>query len=68
MGVGERLKARRRLPTGTHLPHPAIDATRTAAVQATFLPPLRVWLDGTPVGDVRNLSLRVEPDALTIII
>ncbi|HKA03240.1 MAG TPA: hypothetical protein VKD67_02895 [Acidimicrobiales bacterium] len=68
MGVGERLKARRRLPTGTHLPHPAIDATRTAAVQATFQPPLRVWLDGTPVGDVRNLSLRVEPDALTIII
>jgi hypothetical protein len=68
MGVTERLKARRRLPTGTHVPHPAIDVTRTAAVQETFQPPLRVWLDGVPMGSVGRLSLRVEPDAITILI
>jgi hypothetical protein len=64
----ERVKARRRLPTGTHVPHPAIAVTRATAVQETFEPPLPVWLDGTPMGSVRNLSLRVEPDAVTCII
>src|SRR5262245_66628191 len=68
MSLTQRWKARRRLPTGTHVPHPAIHVTRVAAAQATFAPPLDVWLDGTPMGPVRNLSLRVEPDALTVII
>jgi len=63
-----RWKARRRLPTGTHVPHPAIHVTRVTAVQETFTPPLDVWLDGTPMGPVRNVSLRVEPDAVTAII
>jgi len=68
MSLTQRWKAYRRLPTGTHVPHPAIHVTRVAALQATFGPPLDVWLDGTPTGPVRNLSLRVEPDALTVII
>jgi YegS C-terminal NAD kinase beta sandwich-like domain len=68
MRVTERLQARRRLPTGTHLPHPAIAVTRVSAVQETFDPPLPVWLDGTALGAVRNISLRVEPDALTVVI
>jgi hypothetical protein len=68
MGVGERLKARRRLVTGSHVPHPAIDVTRVAAVQETFAPALNVWIDGVAMGPVRNLSLRVEPDAVTVIV
>jgi len=68
MSLSERWKARRRLPTGTHVPHPAIHVTRVTADQETLSPPLDVWLDGTPIGSVRNLSLRVEPDALTVII
>ena len=64
----DRLAARRRLPTGTHVPHPAVRTERTAAAQVTFDPPLRVWLDGVDVGEVRNVSLRVEPDALTVIV
>jgi hypothetical protein len=27
-----------------------------------------VWLDGTPVGAARDLSVRLEPDALTIVV
>jgi hypothetical protein len=27
-----------------------------------------VWLDGEPVGEARNLSLRLESDALTCIV
>jgi hypothetical protein len=68
MSVSDRWKARRRLPTGTHVPHPGIHVTRVTAVQETFSPPLDVWLDGAPIGPVRNLSLRVEPDALTIVV
>ena len=68
MSWAERWKARRRLPTGTHVPHPAIHVMRVTAVQETFTPPLEVWLDGTPMGSVHNLSLRVEPDAVTAII
>jgi diacylglycerol kinase family enzyme len=68
MAWTERVKARRRLPTGTHVPHPAVTVTRVAAVQETFEPLLAVWLDGTPMGTVRNLSVRVEPDALTLVI
>jgi YegS C-terminal NAD kinase beta sandwich-like domain len=67
-GLGDRVKAWRRLPTGTHVPHPRIAVRRVSAEQETFDPPLPVWLDGVAVGSVRQLSLRVEPDALTLII
>ena len=66
--VGDRLKARRRLPSGTHVPHPGIGEQRVAAWQATFNPALRVWLDGQPLGPITNVSLRVEPDALTVVV
>jgi diacylglycerol kinase family enzyme len=68
LGLADRVKAWRRLPTGTHVPHPAITVRRVRAQQATFDPPLPVWLDGVAVGTVRNLSLRVEPDAVTVVV
>jgi hypothetical protein len=67
-GVVDRLRARRRLPTGTHVPHPDITVRRVRAQQETFDPPLHVWLDGVAVGEVHNLSLRVEPDALMVLV
>jgi YegS C-terminal NAD kinase beta sandwich-like domain len=68
LGLADRVKAWRRLPTGTHVPHPAIAVRRVRARQETFDPPLDVWLDGVAVGEVRNVSLRVEPDALTVLL
>jgi hypothetical protein len=67
-GLGDRLKARRRLRTGTHVPHPDITVRRIRAQQESFDPPLRVWLDGADVGEVHNLSLRVEPDAFMVVV
>ena len=64
----DRLKAWRRLPTGTHVPHPQLPIRRLAAEQASFDPPLDVYLDGQPMGRVAQLSLRVEPDALTLVV
>jgi YegS C-terminal NAD kinase beta sandwich-like domain len=68
LGIGDRWKAARRLPSGTHVPHPGIVQRRAAAVQASFDPPLPVWLDGRRMGPVRNLSVRVEPDALLVVV
>jgi len=64
LGLGDRLKARRRLPAGTHVPHPRIRQSRVTAVQVDLDRPTAVWLDGERLGEARRLSIRVEPDAL----
>jgi diacylglycerol kinase family enzyme len=63
--LDDRLKARRRLPRGEHLPHPGIAVRQTAAVQIELDRPTQVWLDGDPCGRAQALSIRVEPDAIT---
>ena len=62
------LKVRSRLHQGAHLPHPAITEQRRSATQLTLERPLPVHLDGEVAGSFTNLSLRVEPDALTVVI
>jgi hypothetical protein len=64
----ELLLARRRARTGTHLPHPRITMRRLPAVQLHFDRPVPVWLDGARAGAFRDISARVEPDALTVVV
>jgi hypothetical protein len=66
MAFSQRLKARKRLSNGTHLPHPDIRSRRVKALQHEFDQPLDVWLDDVNVGRFTNLTLRVEPDAMTL--
>jgi hypothetical protein len=66
--AGQRPAVRRRLPLGAHLPHPGIAERRARAAQTRLERPLPVWLDGTAVGHARDVSVRVEPDALTIVV
>jgi hypothetical protein len=68
LGLGQRRLARRRLPTGAHLPHPEITTERAAAFQLDLGAGLDVWLDGEPLGRARHLSVRVEPDALAVVV
>ena len=68
MGLGDRLKARRRLATGGHVPHPRIATRRVAAVQVDLSPRPTVWLDGESVGPAAALSVRLEPDALLCVV
>lgn len=66
MGLADRWKARRRLPLGTHLPHPDIRTRRTAAAQYEFAEPTPVWLDGVRTTEATSLSVRLEPDAVDV--
>ncbi|MDQ3294312.1 MAG: hypothetical protein M3527_07670, partial [Actinomycetota bacterium] len=68
MPVGERWKAWRRLPSGTHVPHPRISVRRVDAVQLDVPAGARVELDGRGLRPARTLSLRLEPDAVTVLV
>lgn len=66
MSLGDRIKARRRLASGTHEPHPDITVRRPKAAQFDFGRPTKVRLDGRAIGSARTLSVRVEPDAVDL--
>jgi hypothetical protein len=68
MSAGDRLKARRRLPTGTHVPHPDIRITRADAVQRDVPPGHHVELDGERLPAARAISVRLEPDAVRVVV
>ncbi len=69
MTMRARWQARRRLTTGTHVPHPAIAVTRPRDRRATwdFGTTLTVWVDGRRVGRSRSLTITLEPDAATVL-
>lgn len=64
----QAVAVRSRLPQGAHLPHPAIAERRTKALQVDLESGMALRLDGELVGAARTLSLRIEPDALTVVV
>lgn len=66
--LGDLPKVRRRLPAGAHLPHPRISERRVASWTVELERALPVWLDGEVADRGRTLAVRVEPDALTVVI
>lgn len=68
LGISDRLEARRRLTTGSHVPHPGIVQRRTAAAQLDPGRSQPVALDGVPIGSARHLAVRVESDALHVVV
>jgi hypothetical protein len=68
LALGDVWKVRARLPSGTHLPHPGITQRRVAALQVEFDRPQPISLDGVSIGRGRALAIRVEPDALTVVV
>lgn len=62
----ERLQARKRARTGTHVPHPRLTMRQTARAEARFERPLVVWVDGVRWGTAAGLTITVEPDALIV--
>ena len=68
LSLTDRVKVRPRLRHGEYLPHPRIKERRAAAVQIELDRPRPIYLDGEHRGEARSLSLRVEPDALKVVI
>ena len=68
LSITQARQARRRAKLGDHLPHPRIEVSRMAAMQLELTRALPVRLDGEVVGSFRNISVRVEPDALTVVV
>ncbi|HEX2700230.1 MAG TPA: hypothetical protein VHM89_08530 [Acidimicrobiales bacterium] len=68
LSLSDLPKVRARLHHGTHLPHPRIKERRGPAVQVELPGAVGVRADGVVVGRGRSLSVRVEPDALTVVI
>lgn len=62
----DRWEARRRLPTGSHVPHPAISVR--AATEWRWSDPAgaHVWIDGVDVGHRTRVQITVRPDAAAI--
>lgn len=68
MGWRDRLRARRRLPHGLHLPHPAITVRQVTEVDRSFDDARRVYVDGECWGSSRSLHVRVEPGLVTAVV
>lgn len=68
LALGQRLQARRRLPLGTHVPHPGIEQRRVQAMQIELERATPIELDGVSLGSARTLVLRVEADALHCVV
>ena len=68
LGLADRIKARKRLPFGSHIPHPHISIRRLRS--ADFSPPKSnsVWIDGFSYGSATTVGLRVFPDAVSVAI
>ena len=63
MTLRQRVQAWRRLPSGTHVPHPAISVSRRTTATWTLAPPLTLHVDGVRRGTVHRLTVTVDVDA-----
>ena len=66
MSLRQRFNAWRRLPTGTHVPHPAIATRAVAEARWQFDRAMTLVVDGRRHGRVRDLRVTVEPDAFQL--
>ncbi len=68
MPIRQRWAARRRLRHGTHVPHPAIAVRAGTDASWDFAKPMTLWIDGVDRGACSQLSVSIEPDALSVIV
>lgn len=59
MNLRQRVMARRRSRTGSHLPHPDISTTRVRDLRRSFDESLTIFVDGASVGASRHLDVAV---------
>ena len=64
----DRLKARSRVQAGNHVPHPDIHYQRRPTAQIEMKKETDVWIDGKKITKASQISVRVEPDALRVML
>ena len=63
----QALAVRRRLATGSHLPHPGLVTSSVRSGSWSFDRPTNVLIDGRRAGSARVLDVRIVPDAGLIV-
>lgn len=66
LGLTDRFKARRRMPTGTHVPHPGITISRRSSGVLEFARPRAIRVDGRRLGRASRVEYLVRSAALTV--
>ena len=66
LGLRQRLQARTRARTGTHLPHPGLTTSRADRVEWTARRPLSLHIDGAAVGRTRTLGIDLLPTQVRV--
>ncbi len=67
-GPGERAEMRRRLATGTHVPHPRILERTGRVIEITTAVPVRVEIDGIATEPSTRVRVTVLPAALRVLV
>jgi hypothetical protein len=62
----QRLAARKRLRTATHIPHPAIATRSVRQASWTFPKPMAIAIDGRRCGRTTTIDVTVTPDAAIV--
>jgi len=62
----QRFEVSRRLPTGTHLPHPDITTRSVQGGSWSFKRPVAVFVDGRKIGTSHRVEIKVMPDQATM--
>ncbi|MDX2379325.1 MAG: hypothetical protein QNM02_06165 [Acidimicrobiia bacterium] len=66
MPLRQRLAARRKLCSASHMPHPDISSRSVAEASWAFDRPMTVIADGHRLGTARSVEITVLPDAATL--
>jgi len=66
LGFRQRVQARRRVRSATHLPHPGISTRSVRSASWSFDRSMKVMVDGRRVGTTLDLEVVVAPDAAVV--
>ncbi len=68
LSLRDRMKAKKRVKSGTHLPHPNLEVRRVATLERTLKRPTRVHIDGVLAGQARHIQVRLVSDAFVLVL
>ena len=64
----QTFKAVKRVSAGTHIPHPGIKYRQVSSEQFSFGKKLSIEIDGKNIGKYSTVSIRIENEALRVVI